>query len=127
MTGGGSGLPGGTGSGGGTGIGGNGSITIGGSGEIMIGGIVGGTGTTGGFEGGGGEPPGPPPGPPPPGPPPGPPTQDQQRGVSPFPLFPGGVSPCQPGCVMPVSGSVVTVRPSSETVAVPSITRRPVV
>src|SRR5947207_2961533 len=40
---------------------------------------------------------------------------------------PGGVRPCQPGWVMPVPGSVETDNPSAETVAVPSITSRPVV
>ena len=40
---------------------------------------------------------------------------------------PGGVRPCQPGCVMPLPGSVRTDDPSADTVAVPSITNRPVV
>src|SRR5438128_1351238 len=33
--------------------------------------------------------------------------------------FPGGVTPCHPGCVIPLPGSVVTLSPSAETVAVP--------
>src|SRR5262245_43333777 len=33
---------------------------------------------------------------------------------------PGGVRPCQPGCVIPVPGSVRTDLPSAATVAVPS-------
>ena len=37
------------------------------------------------------------------------------------------MSPCHPGCVIPLPGSVVTVRPSADTVAVPSNSRRPVV
>ena len=39
----------------------------------------------------------------------------------------GGTFPNQPGCEMPLPGSVVAERPSAETVAVPVISRRPVV
>src|SRR5207244_838280 len=48
-------------------------------------------------------------------------------GGLPLPQSPGGVTPNQPGCVMPLSGSVVTVRPSADTVAVPVISSMPVV
>ena len=41
--------------------------------------------------------------------------------------FPGGVSPCQPGLVIPIPGSVTTDCPSVDTVAVPSMTSIPVV
>ena len=64
---------------------------------------------------------------PPPEPPPEPPPDPPPLGLSPPPPGPGGVSPCQPGFVIPWPGSVVTDRPSAETVAVPSITNRPVV
>ena len=39
---------------------------------------------------------------------------------------PGRVKPCQPVRTMPLPGSVVTLAPSSETVAVPSISSKPV-
>ena len=42
-------------------------------------------------------------------------------------IVPGGVNPCQPGAVTPDPGSVVIVLPSADTVAVPSMTKRPVV